>query len=59
MAAKAQSGNYKIDPQLMRDLLHTMQSTSLCALGGGVPLPIQNALQYFKDELRPYFGDGL
>ena len=59
LAAKAQSGNYKIDPQLMRDLLHTMQSTSLCALGGGVPLPIQNALQYFKDELRPYFGDGL
>ncbi len=59
LAAKAQSEHYKIDPQLMRDLLHTMQSTSLCALGGGVPLPIQNALQYFKDELRPYFGEGL
>lgn len=56
LAAKAQAGGYQIDPQLMRDLLHTMQSTSLCALGGGVPLPIQNALTYFEPELRPYFA---
>ena len=59
LAAKAQADDYRIDPKLMRDLLHTMQSTSLCALGGGVPLPIQNALQYFKDELQPYFGEAL
>jgi NADH-quinone oxidoreductase subunit F len=32
-----------------------MEATSLCALGGGVPLPIKNALHYFKDELEPYF----
>jgi len=32
-----------------------MQITSLCALGGGVPLPVKNALHYFADELRPYF----
>jgi NADH:ubiquinone oxidoreductase subunit F (NADH-binding) len=56
LAAKARSGDFQIDPQLMRDLLHTMQSTSLCALGGGVPLPIQNALKYFKEELQPYFA---
>ena len=60
LAAKARGdSSFKIDPKLMRDLLHTMQSTSLCALGGGVPLPIQNALAYFTHELRPYFGDGL
>jgi NADH:ubiquinone oxidoreductase subunit F (NADH-binding) len=28
---------------------------SLCALGGGLPLAIRNALQYFGDELAPYF----
>ncbi|MCB1062495.1 MAG: SLBB domain-containing protein [Verrucomicrobiae bacterium] len=59
LAAKAQDGDYQIDPKLMRDLLHTMQSTSLCALGGGVPLPIQNALQYFKEELQPFFSETL
>lgn len=56
LTAKARNENYKIDPELIRDLLETMQVTSLCALGGGVPLPIQNALAYFKDELQPYFS---
>jgi NADH:ubiquinone oxidoreductase subunit F (NADH-binding) len=56
LVAKARSdAGFKIDPELMNDLLDTMQFTSLCALGGGVPLPIKNALQYFQDELRPYF----
>jgi NADH-quinone oxidoreductase subunit F len=55
LIAKARSDStYKIDRTLLNDLLDTMQLTSLCALGGGVPLPIQNALQYFEDELRPY-----
>jgi NADH-quinone oxidoreductase subunit F len=36
-----------------------MQATSLCALGGGVPLPIQNALEYFKEELQPFFSEAL
>ena len=40
----------------MNDLLETMETSSLCALGGGVPLPIKNALQYFKEELSPYFA---
>ena len=33
-----------------------MEITSLCALGGGVPLPIKNALAHFADELKPYFA---
>ncbi|MEM7013781.1 MAG: NADH-ubiquinone oxidoreductase-F iron-sulfur binding region domain-containing protein, partial [Verrucomicrobiota bacterium] len=56
LAAKAQNDpDFKIDPELMRDLVDTMEATSLCALGGGVPLPIKNALQYFEDELKEYF----
>jgi NADH:ubiquinone oxidoreductase subunit F (NADH-binding) len=54
--ARADQG-YKIDRTLIGDLLETMEQTSLCALGGGVPLPIKNALEHFADELRPYFQD--
>ena len=54
LAEKARVSNYKIDPELIMDLLDTMEMTSLCALGGGVPLPIRNALHYFEDELRPH-----
>jgi NADH-quinone oxidoreductase subunit F len=32
-----------------------MQIGSLCALGGGLPLPVKNALQYFSEELDEYF----
>ena len=46
---------YLIDRELIQDLLDTMEATSLCALGGGVPLPIKNALQYFEPELKAYF----
>ena len=56
LCEKAQGGDYKIDPTLFDDLLHTLETGSLCALGGGVPLPIRNALEYFKDELAPYFA---
>jgi NADH-quinone oxidoreductase subunit F len=52
---KAQHDRYSIDPVLFDDLLTTMEKGSLCALGGGVPLPMRNALQYFKEELNPYF----
>lgn len=48
------NGN-QIDRQLFEDLLETMQLGSLCALGGGLPLPVKNALTYFEDELRTYF----
>ncbi|MEE9349360.1 MAG: NADH-ubiquinone oxidoreductase-F iron-sulfur binding region domain-containing protein [Flavobacteriaceae bacterium] len=55
MVEKAQKENYKIDRQLFDDLLETLEIGSLCALGGGVPLPIKNVLQYFNEELKGYF----
>ncbi len=56
MIKKAEEGNYKIDKNLLDDLLETLEIGSLCALGGGVPLPIKNALTYFEEELTPYFN---
>jgi len=55
MLQKAQNSDYKIDRQLFDDLLETLEIGSLCALGGGIPLPVKNALHYFKDELKGYF----
>jgi NADH-quinone oxidoreductase subunit F len=55
--AKARAGNLKIDRELLGDLLDTMEQTSLCALGGGVPLPIRNALEHFADELNGFFAN--
>lgn len=52
---KARTTDYKIDKVLLTDLIETMEIGSLCALGGGVPLPIRNALMYFDDELKQYF----
>lgn len=51
----ASTSDYKIDMTLMTDLLETLETGSLCALGGGLPLPVKNALHYFKEELTPYF----
>ncbi|MBI3142696.1 MAG: NAD(P)H-dependent oxidoreductase subunit E [Bacteroidetes bacterium] len=56
MFAKAREGSYKIDRTLLHDLIHTMETGSLCALGGGVPLPIRNGLAYFEEELRGYLA---
>lgn len=55
LLAGAIEKNKKIDRQLFDDLLETMQLGSLCALGGGLPLPVRNALQYFGDELNDFF----
>ncbi|MFN0729952.1 NADH-ubiquinone oxidoreductase-F iron-sulfur binding region domain-containing protein [Polaribacter gochangensis] len=55
MLQKAQTSDYKIDKVLFDDLLETLEIGSLCALGGGIPLPVKNALQYFQDELKGYF----
>jgi len=57
MLLKAQKEDYRIDRQLFDDLLETMEIGSLCALGGGLPLSIRNALQYFPDELKQYFAE--
>jgi NADH:ubiquinone oxidoreductase subunit F (NADH-binding) len=56
MASKALNEDYKIDRELFRDLLTTLEEGSLCAHGGGIPLPVRNALQYFEDELKQYFN---
>ncbi len=55
MLEKAGKSDYKIDPVLFNDLLETLEIGSLCALGGGLPLPVKNALQYFGNELSTYF----
>lgn len=55
MLSKAIDEQYKIDKKLFTDLLQTMEMGSLCALGGGLPLPVKNALHYFNDELQAYF----
>jgi NADH-quinone oxidoreductase subunit F len=55
MLKKAQESNYKIDRTLFDDLVETLEIGSLCALGGGLPLPVKNALQYFDKELSSYF----
>lgn len=55
MLRKAEGGGYRIDRALFDDLLFTLQTGSLCAHGGGIPLPVRNALQWFPQELEPYF----
>ncbi len=55
MLSKAQHEHYRINEELFNDLVETLAKGSLCALGGGIPLPIRNAMAYFKDELNPYF----
>lgn len=55
LATKAINEEYKIDRQLFNDLLTTLEQGSLCAHGGGIPLPVRNALQYFDGELKEYF----
>jgi NADH-quinone oxidoreductase subunit F len=44
-----------IDRELFQDLITTMEIGSLCALGGGLPLPIRNALAHFPQEFESYF----
>ncbi len=55
MLRDARAGSATIDRPLFDDLLETLQKGSLCAHGGGIPLPVRNALQYFEHELAPYF----
>lgn len=55
MALKAAGGQYVIDKTLFDDLLTTLEKGSLCAHGGGIPLPIRNIVRYFEPELKGYF----
>lgn len=45
-----------VDRELFADLLDTLQYGSLCALGGGLPLPVRNVLQYFPEEIGGIFN---
>jgi len=56
LSEKALTSDYKIDRKLFADLLTTLEQGSLCAHGGGIPLPVRNALQYFDEELKQYFN---
>ncbi|MCB9193181.1 MAG: formate dehydrogenase [Flavobacteriales bacterium] len=56
MIQKARTEDFKIDRQLFDDLVETMEIGSLCALGGGLPLGVKNALEYFSEELKGYFA---
>jgi NADH-quinone oxidoreductase subunit F len=55
LAQKALQGGYAIDRELFEDLLTTLEQGSLCAHGGGIPLPIRNIVRYFEPELQSYF----
>ena len=55
MLQRARTGAGLMDKELFTDLLDTMAAGSLCALGGGLPLPVRNALHHFERELRDYF----
>jgi NADH:ubiquinone oxidoreductase subunit F (NADH-binding)/NADH:ubiquinone oxidoreductase subunit E len=53
------SAERPVDAATFRDLLETLELGSLCALGGGLPLPVRNVLGHFPDELRPLFRGGM
>lgn len=57
LVRKARIEDFRIDRQLFDDLIETLELGSLCALGGGVPLPLKNALTHFESELKAYFKD--
>lgn len=54
MTTRAIAGE-QIDKALFDDLLDTLEQGSLCAHGGGIPLPVRNALMYFSDEFAGVF----
>ena len=53
MLGLAIDNNQKFSEELIHDLLETMEAGSLCALGGGLPLPIKNLLEHCADEFKP------
>ena len=55
---QAASAEQPIDTSAFADLLETLELGSLCALGGGLPLPVRNILEHFGDELRAVFAVG-
>lgn len=45
-----------MDRFVFDELLELLEVGSLCALGGGLPLPVRNAMMYFAQELNPFFS---
>ena len=61
LVSTALDNNEPVSFALLEEILWTMEKGSLCALGGGLPLPIKNVLMYFSDELSrhiPFSGGG-
>ncbi len=56
MLRRAICGERTADPVAFGALLDALKETSLCGLGGGLPLPIRNILDHFAAEVRPYFS---
>ena len=54
MLKSAIEDNQKFSEELIRDLLETLEVGSLCALGGGLPLPVKNLMEHFGEEFKPY-----
>jgi NADH-quinone oxidoreductase subunit F len=52
------SGENPLNMDAFASLLETLELGSLCALGGGLPLPVRNILDYFGDELAPVIEGG-
>ena len=52
---RSMNSDYRISNELFEDLLNTLEKGSLCAHGGGIPLPARNVLKFFKEELHEYF----
>ena len=40
--------------QLLSELCETMKYGSLCALGGMIPIPIENLMEFFPEEIDRY-----
>lgn len=57
LLSKAITDDFRIKRSLLEDLLETLEKGSLCAHGSGIPLPVRNALQYFKSELTQYLTE--
>jgi NADH-quinone oxidoreductase subunit F len=58
MLRRAIAGEGAADPLAFGDLLDALKETSLCGLGGGLPLPIRNILDHFAGEVGPFFAGG-
>ena len=51
----AASESKPLNRAVFDDLLETLELGSLCALGGGLPLPIRNIMEHFSVEVAGYF----